>query len=259
MALAAPTVSPVTDNDRHLITILVEGDLGSDIVLKRRENYLNEMNVRGGITVLTEDSTFIADYEAPQNVPVEYKAVATKDGETAESNWVLAENLDTGGDYFFTLDNPYIGMPITVESNRSNTYNAPRTVVRVWGRPDPVVVSGVREMPSGSLVLLTLDLAERDQLGANLQSGQLCVLSPRFPSEGFTIAYLSIGRVDMSRTSPYVYEDSRRWSLEYQTVQAPPAFWRYPILEASTWGDVYSTYANWQALTNETWREVVGI
>ena len=141
-----------------------------------------------------------------------------------------------------------------------NRFAAPRTVVKVWGRPDPVVVSGVREMPSGTLVLITLSLSERDQLLDNPESGQLCALSPRYPSEGLPdVTYLSIGMLDLSRTSPYVFEDSRRFTMEYQTVKAPPAFWRYPLEESNTWGDVLTNYANWQAVANESWREIVGI
>ena len=98
---------------------------------------------------MLEDSIFIADCEAAQNVTVEYKATVEKDGETAESDWVLADNLDTGSDYFFTLDNPHIGMPVNVERNDVNRFAAPRTVVKVWGEPDPVVVSCLREMRQG--------------------------------------------------------------------------------------------------------------
>ena len=262
MALAAPDVSPMTDSGKHLITVLIESVAGVTVVsVERREHYVNVETVRGSENiVMVEDSTFVADYEAAQNVPVEYRATITDGSETVTSDWVLADNLDTGSDYFFTLDNPYIGLPVNVEKNDVNSFNAPRTVVRVWGRSDPVVVSGVRELPSGTLVLITLSLAERDQLMLNLESGQLCALSPRYPSEGLPdVTYLSIGRVDVSRTSPYVFEDSRRFTMEYQTVKAPPAYWRYPLLEANTWGDVLADYANWQAVRSETWRQVVGI
>jgi hypothetical protein len=47
--------------------------------------------------------------------------------------------------------------------------------------------------------------------------------------------------------------------MEYQTVKAPPAYWRYPLLEANTWGDVLVDYANWSAVSNSTWRQVVSI
>jgi hypothetical protein len=262
MALAAPTVSPVTDSGKHLITVLVESKTGDTLVkLERREHYSKVEMVRGTEnTVMLEDSIFVADYEAAQNVTVEYRATITDGNESATSDWVLAENLDTGSDYFFTLDNPYIGLPVNVEKNDVNSFGAPRTVVRVWGRADPVVVSGVRELPSGTLVLITLSLAERDQLMLNLESGQLCALSPRYPTEGLPdVTYLSIGKVDVSRTSPYVFEDSRRFTMEYQTVKAPPAYWRYPLLEANTWGDVLVDYANWSAVSNSTWRQVVSI
>lgn len=256
-----PTVVPATNNDIHLISIRVGADVGSVVSLERRENYLKVETVRGGQDVyMYEDSTFIADYEATQNTPVEYRATAKKDGVDATSDWVLADNLDTGGDFFFSLDDPFSGLNIYVESLKSAATTSPRTVVKVWGRPDPVVVSGVRELPYGTLVLLTLELHEKDSMSEILSSGQICVLSPQYPSEGLPdTAYLSIGSVNTTRPSPSAFEPSRRWSLEYQQVYAPPAFWRYPIQEATTWQDVVDTYANWAAVSSNTWREVVGI
>lgn len=256
-----PTVVPVTNNDIHLISIRVGADIGSVVSLERRENYLKVETVRGGQNVyMFEDSTFIADYESAQNTPVEYRASSILDGVEAISDWVMADNLDTGGDFFFSLDDPFEGLNIYIESLKNASTTSPRTVVKVWGRPDPVVVSGVRELPFGSLVLLTLELHEKDSVGQILSSGQICVLSPQYPSEGLPdMVYISIGSVNTTRPSPSAFEPSRRWTMEYQQVFAPPAFWRYPTEEATTWQGVLDTYANWEAVASTTWREVVGI
>jgi len=256
-----PTVSPATNNDIHLISIRVGADIGSMVSLERRENYLKVETVRGGQDIyMVEDSTFVADYEATQNTPVEYRATSKLDGVEAVSDWVMADNLDTGGDFLFSLDDPFSGLNIYIESLKSAATTSPRTVVKVWGRPDPVVVSGVRELPSGSLVILTLELNEKDSVAEILSSGQVCVLSPQWPSEGLPdTVYMSIGGVNTTRPSPSAFEPSRRWTMEYQQVFAPPAFWRYPTEEATTWTGVLDDYANWTAVASTTWREVVGI
>ena len=264
--MLAPTISPLTDDAKHLITLLVDSAAGHTLVsIERRRRYEFVSVVRGSENVvMVDDVIFVADYEAGQNVPTEYRATVTDGVDTVTTDWKDATppvvTIDTGSDYFFTLDNPYIGMPVYVESNTVNSYEAPRTIVKVWGRPDPVVVSGVREMPSGTLVLITLNETQQHQLLRNLESGQLCAFSPRYATEGLPdVTYMSIGRVDVSRTSPNVFEDSRRFTLEYQVVKAPPAYWSYPGQEANTWQDVFDTYANWAAVSNHSWRQIVGI
>ena len=262
MASNLTTALPVSDSDKHLITILVDSDPGDTLVnVERRRRYEFVSVVRGSENVpMPSGDLFVADYEAGQNVPTEYRATVTDGVNTVTTAWVLADEIDAGGDYFFTLDNPYIGMPVYVESNTVNSYEAPRTIVKVWGRPDPVVVSGVREMPSGTLVFITLNEAQQHQLLRNLESGQLCAFSPRYASEGVPdVTYMSIGRVDVARTSPNVYEDSRRFTLEYQVVKAPPAYWEYPGQAANTWQYTLDTYANWTAVKNHSWRQIVGI
>ena len=144
-----PVLTPETFGELHLISILIEGEIGSTIILERRIGYKDVSFVRGGGAIpMTEQSTFLADYEAGQNVPVEYRATASMDGETVTSDWVLADNLDSGDDFFFTLENPFLGMKLHVISLDSVKSTAPQTVVSVWGRVDPVVVSGVRHFPT---------------------------------------------------------------------------------------------------------------
>ena len=110
-----PVLTPETFGDLHLISVLIEGEIGSVISVERRIGYKDISFVRGGEAIpMTEQSTFLADYEAGQNVPVEYRATAGLDGETVTSDWVLADNLDSGDDFFFTLENPFLGMKLHV-------------------------------------------------------------------------------------------------------------------------------------------------
>lgn len=255
-----PVLTPETFGDLHLISILIEGEIGSEVVVERRVNYDEVKVVRGGAVTMTEQSTFLADYEAAQNIPVEYRGIATMGGESATSDWVLADNLDSGNDFFFSLENPFLGMNLHIISLDSVKSTAPQTVVSVWGRSDPVVVSGVRHFPSAQATVWTETLQQQKQLGKNLESGQVCALSPWKPEEGLNqLTYVSVGNVEVKRISPVSTDEDRYTKMAFTEVNAPPAFWRYPLEESSTWGEVLADTESWSSILNETWREVVGI
>ena len=256
-----PVLTPETFGDLHLISILIEGEIGSVIIVERRIGYKDVSFVRGGGAIpMTEQSTFLADYEAGQNVPVEYRATAGMDGETVTSDWVLADNLDSGDDFFFTLENPFLGMKLHVISLDSVKSTAPQTVVSVWGRVDPVVVSGVRHFPTGQMTVWTETIQQQSQLMQNLESGQVCAFSPWKPEIGMPqLTYVSVGNVEARRVSPLSTQEDRYTKMAFTEVKAPPAYWRYPLAESSTWGEVLAETESWSSILTDTWREVVGI
>ena len=254
-------VFPVTFNDEHLISVRIEAEIGSTVTLQKRINYGKTQVVRGGDgIVMVEDTTFVADYEVPQNLPVEYRSIEVKGGVTLETAWVLAENLDTGGDWFLALDQPWNGMSLMVESSSRASTTSPQSVVNVWGRSDPIVVSGVRHMPELELVAITETVSERDQLMDNLSTGQVCMFSQWHAEVGWQEpTFVSVGKVDIDRVSRYAEQQDRRISMDLTEVLAPPAFWRYPAQEARTWGTVKDDFANWRGVQQYTWREIVSV
>jgi len=61
-----PTIAPLSDGDKHLITLLVESTAGDTLVsVERRRRFEFVEVVRGSENVtMLEDAIFVADYEA---------------------------------------------------------------------------------------------------------------------------------------------------------------------------------------------------
>jgi len=255
------TVAPVTFHDEHLISVLIEATVGSTVTLQKRINFGATVVVRGGDGItMVEDSTFVADYEVPQNTLVEYRALENLNGVVTESDWVAAETLDTGSDWFLALDQPWNGMNVMVESSARAMLDSPQNVVNVWGRSDPIVVSGVRQMPTTQLTVVTETISERDQLLGLLATGQVCMFSQWQPEIGWpSPTFVTVGQVQVGRIVQFSRQEDRRVTMDLTEVLAPPAFWRYPTQEAQTWQQVKDTYAAWQGITNQTWRQVVSV
>jgi hypothetical protein len=102
------------------------------------------------------------------------------------------------------------------------SYDGSGDVVRVYGRPDPIVVTDVRPYPSGSLVLATLEHSEREWVAALLASGRIIGLRPASSDFGLPAeVFLYVGKVVMSRVVRRASAVERRWSLDVQVVRAP--------------------------------------
>lgn len=111
---------------------------------------------------------------------------------------------------------------LTVESWSDLGYRDSGDVVSVYGRADPVVVTDVRPMPSGTLVLVTLDATERDWLATLLASGRIIGFTPGDAVFGLPMpCYLYVGKVNQSRIVKIAKAPERRWTLDVQMVTAP--------------------------------------
>lgn len=111
---------------------------------------------------------------------------------------------------------------LTVESWTELAFAGSGEVVNVVGRPDPVVVTDVRPMPSGTLVVVTLDEEERRWLEGLLATGRVIGFRPGDESFGLPdTCYLYVGKVSQSRVVRRASAIERRWSLEVQMTTAP--------------------------------------
>lgn len=111
---------------------------------------------------------------------------------------------------------------VTVGSWNDLTFDASGDVVRVYGRPDPVVVTDVRPYPSGTLVLVTLEHEERAWMEELLASGRIIGLRPASPEFGLpSEVFLYVGKATMTRVVPRASAVERRWTLDVQVVEAP--------------------------------------
>jgi hypothetical protein len=252
--MAVPILTVDGDPDRHRVFIIVQADLNS-LVTVTRISQLGVSTVRGAVDhLMTTGEAIFVDYELPQNVEVSYRATSTPGGPSAE---VPAGSFDFGGDVIFDLGKPWAGLVVTVESFPQQDYDIPRDVVGVWDRPDPIVVSGERRLPSGMLNLITLSLGQKGALSDTLFTGNIVAFSPWKPTYGLpSPAYYSVGKVTETRTSPLAEEDSRRWALEVQQVSAPRSTYVYPE-GTTTWQQV-KTVGQWSAQLGKLWYEVAG-
>jgi hypothetical protein len=255
--MTAPTLTVISDTAQRRAVLICAATVGASITLYRT-SALGSGAVRGAVdNVMATAEKLFADYELPQGVPVSYFVTQDDGAVITSSSIVDAGTFDFGGDVIFDLARPEQGLLVNVESLPASDYDVARDVVAVWDRPDPVVVSGERRLPSGTLTLITLDDSGRVRLSDALLSGNIIAFSPWKPEYGLpSPMYLSVGKVTAARTSARVLEPSRRWAMEVQQVNAPRSSYVYPT-GSRTWQDVVDS-GDWSGLLPESWFDVAG-
>lgn len=252
-----PTVTAFV-SQAHFLSVLVVSAQPDSVVTVYRQYGKGEVEVvRGAKAVVMEhDEKLVIDYEVPQGLPITYWCTATLGGETAESRKVVTPPYDFGGDVLFDLGDPRRGMLVHVETFDQYKYGISRDVQRVWGRRDPVVISGVREMFTSRLNLLTLELAERENLLAIIQNGSTVAMSVQSPKYGLDgVLYFAVGEVEEQRIGGAVAaEPLRRWTFDIQQISEPPADYRYPNY-GKTWRQFRE--ALWMEVATAQWWEAV--
>lgn len=250
-----PAIYPFVSNEHFLSVLVVLADKDSSVTVYRRYNNDTEI-VRGsqGVKMKNPEQLFI-DYEVPQGVPIEYWVVAESGKEKIESEHKVTQPYNFGRDVLFDLADPRRGMLVWVENFNQYKYGISRDVQRVWGRADPVVISGVREMFQGQLNLLTLDLDERKNLLDIVKNGSTVAFSAQYPEYGLDgVLYFAVGDVVEQRTTSKARESSRRYSFDIQQVTPPPAVYRYPEY-GRTWREFREN--TWRVEASHQWWEAV--
>ena len=255
--MAAPTITVNPDQKRRRVFLIVGADTGATVTVYRISS-LDTGVVRGAVDYLmTSSEVIFADYELPQNADVSYMVESTLDDVVEQSPLSPAGQFDFGGDVIFDLAHPWSGIVVNVESFPQRDYDVPRDVVKVWGRSDPVVVSGQRMLPSGTLNLITLTNGEAGSLKDTLFSGNTVAFSPWKPQYGLpSPSYYSVGMLSEIRASPKALEQSRRWSLEVQQVNPPRSSYAYPT-GSTTWQEVLDN-GDWSQILGMPWYKVAG-
>jgi hypothetical protein len=254
--MQTPVVNVFLSEAHFLSVLVISASVTSTITVYRQ--YAGETEiVRGADLVpMKNDEQLFIDYEVPQGEVITYWCVATDGNQTSESVRVKTLPYDFHGDVLFDLGDPKRGMLVSVENFDEYSYGISRDVQRVWGRTDPVVISGVREMFTSMLNLLTLDLPQRKNLLDIVKNGStiaMSVNSPKYGLEG--VLYFAVGQVDEKRlTGAVASEPLRRWSFDIQQIAPPPADYRYPAygktwlqLRDGLWRD-YLTQQWWEAV-----------
>lgn len=258
--MTAPTLTVLPVGTKRHITVILNADAGSTVTLWRVVDN-RRTGVRGveGFATTTTQTVFV-DYELPQNTPISYVAAVTKAGITTETSVVPAGTVDFGGDVIFDLGMPWMGLVVNVKEMRERKHAARQTVLEPLERTDPVVVSGVRLLPSATLRVYTLTAAEREQMLGILRSGNVIAFSPHRPEYGLDpVTYFAVGEdVVESRVSPLAMQPEREWALPVQQVAMPPAAYIFPR-GTQTWGDIKAAGVTWGTLLSQLWVNVAGL
>ena len=251
--MALGTLTLTVNPREHDVEIIVDCTGMTTVTVQRGNTPVRLMD---HVPPTSPDLFYGVDPEVP-NGTIGYSAEVS-DGTTTKSALVFVE-MDHGGDWLMPLGLERDGILVNVESLRQHQYAVDREVVTVLGRPDPVAVTFGRHWFSGSLVLLTLSDEERLQLEANLFQSRVFVFAPRENAGYEEVLYLSVGDVTAERTSALAFEDSRRWTLEVQSVASPPANYAVEPV-GNSWQDIEDSGFTWaQRRISDTWRSLMGI
>ena len=255
-----PEVRVSPDEANHRVVLLVIAQQGYTVEVVREVNGGLPQIVRGldNVTLETDQQLFF-DYEVPQGDLVTYLAVI-KDltGKEFKSPPVYIQPQNYGGDIVFPLNDPINALQIHIEQISNLNYSVSQNVLKVWNRPDPIVVSGVREYPSGQIKFVTFTDRERQTFLKMLRDGGVIGLNPSKSDTGFDgIAYFNVGQVTENRMVPRASDPMRRWDAQIQQVEAPPATWPYPTGSGETWGELQRTDDDWSLVSDELWIDVL--
>lgn len=253
MATIKTSVAPFASHVLVEVTFAVGT---TDAVIERQDPGGPWDYIRAGAIVTVDPTTGKAsyeDHEAPMDVPLVYRATATKPtaGEQVTS---APTTLTSYGKVW--LKDPAFGEYDTfleeVTEIPELVFNARAGVFPVIDREDPVVVAARRSNFTGELRFTTRTNTQRSNMENLLARGQILLLSvpPRY---GMGNAYIHVGNVTQARVG-LADEPTRAWTLPMTRVDRPASLSFVAL--GMHWVDVYYKYTTWQDLedTGQTWK-----
>ena len=180
--------------------------------------------VRAATNVAVSGSTFtVVDYEAPNSVDVLYRARASYvSGSVVVGPWTEstpAVQWTANVDWLKHPTHPSLNRPVTVAANPARTRRRRQGVHSVIGRADPVVVSDVLNLPTGTITFLTATDTEAEALLALLDYDEL-FFQPR-PGARLGEKYIAIGNVEEVPEVGLYNEPGTRWPIAWAEVLIP--------------------------------------
>jgi len=174
---------------------------------------------------VTDDTIIITDYEAPLGVPFSYRIefYSASTGLLVEWRTTSAVTLDPGDiNYAWLKDpaRPQLNRKVLVKQAPDWQQPIEQNVLRPRGRPNAVVLSGVRSGREGSLVVWTQSDDEREAVRFLLATGNV-LLWQSAPGMGESDVYVSVADIQFPRVSTYAPEPWREWTLPFTEVDRP--------------------------------------
>lgn len=259
VASVTATADPARARNRITVTRDTAGVAWSTFDLERTDDQGQTwVAVRGATAATPPGDVWIGyDYEAANGAVVQYRARGTTATGIAGA-WVSSTTVSWASTV------AWIKHPSAAERNmtfRTRSWPEPvrgrrAGVHRPVGRADPVVVTDVRQLITGTFVIYTATETEADALVALLEAAVVLVQSP--PAYRFGSRWIAPLDVTEIRGTRRAGEQIRWWQIPFVEVAAPAD--DGIIVSGMTWADVLATYADWQALvdTGLTWGDLVG-
>jgi hypothetical protein len=236
------------------------GSLGALLRVTRQHPSGITVTVRGmDFAPLAADGTFLGyDYEMPVGLPVVYVAEVYADPATlvasstpGTATWVTAT------DWLKDPLEPSRNMQVQLQPPGDITYTTPSGVHNILGRPDPIVVTTIRQAATGQFQFYTASQDERDRMHYITASGNVLLLQSNQVS-GIGSMYLA--PLTVAETPITVRDDPARvWTISYQEVGSPAG----QPGGFNSWQDVVDQYgasATWQDLADAnpgTWLDFI--
>lgn len=199
------------------------------------------------------------DYEVAPNTLATYRARAIYTaGSTIVGPWTSSAPAQWITDETWLKDtyNTSRNRVVTVNSQPGLTYPKAVGVLRPLGREDPVVISDVRQLPSGSVVLYTLEPDEYADLLALVKGADVLLLQVA-NDDLFGSRYVFPLDIEEIRPADVEAEPGRYWRIPFVEVLAPVDIGI--SITGLTWQDIVDTYATWQDVVNAfpTWGDLL--
>ena len=225
MAQPAPTFSVTLEPDRKAVRIDATCAAGATgLYLWRVSPSGHLAYVRGWApgTVTGATPVIARDYEAPLELELDYYAQASDATGLGATGGPHSITIDAGECEAWLIDlaRPVNSLPILIESFEELHYEAATGVHRVLGRRAPVLTSLPAWTPTGELILLTDDLAERDAMLGVLGSG-FPVLVRTHPILGIGNLYAGVTDWVEARIVPAGAAPYRRFRVAVVQVERP--------------------------------------
>lgn len=231
------------------VRIDVDGLPGSASVTVLRLLPGGEGTVRGALNKVVGGSFTVTDNEAPQGIPVTYRAaVSVGGGPPVFTNSVSITLGYTPGRMW--LSDPLVpanAIQVIAEENAAHqpTYDMDQTIHRVGLRT--VALVGIPGLLTGlPLNLVTLNRADRDTvLRIILESGGLVLFRtpPEMPIP--SLIYCAAAAVPLD----YVFGDQvrSRWTVKANEVSPSPLDIAVPLVTYQMYNDAFPTYGDFNA------------
>ncbi|MDQ0791957.1 hypothetical protein [Streptomyces sp. B1I3] len=191
---------------------------GARTIVRGRTGLLDNVPV-------SAETLVVEDYEAPLGVPVSYR-LEMYDGTTGVytgSTSTTSVTIDPGDRNYSWLKDParpQLNVRVMVKQAPDWSQPIDRAVMRIRGRQNALVLSGVRSGREGSLVLWTQTDQGREALRLLLATGSV-LLWQSTPEMGEPDIYVSVGDSAAPRVVPYAPEPWREWTLPLTEVDRP--------------------------------------